>query len=361
MQVDAGGRALLYRSDSITFLYKKMKNRFLTYARTGSDAGGALSANAAPARARAAILAQEVQAGAEWHELYEAVSQPHLPQLHAYGEAKRKAGLWYPVRLVFRQGAQPVAICQALEVRVAGLCVGVRINRGPLFLDAEPDWHVREQVMYQLRRRWGLLHGGPLLIAPALAESEEHREMMRALGYRERVRAGWCSSLIDLRLSDDEIRRRMTSTWRNRLKTALSSDLSLRVTEDAAAMEWMIERHEENMRAKKFSGPRRALLRALHRGGTLRVLQAVAAGEPVGGLLLASFGCAAEYYVGWFGEAGRRRNCGNFLYWHALREARRLGHRWFDLGGYYSDDKFGRFKQNMRGIEYRLCGEWIGI
>ena len=306
---------------------------------------------------------RELDDAAWWHAMFGAVSHPHLPQLHAYGEGKRTSGYWHPVRLVFQQGMRPVAICQALEVRVAGLCLAVRINRGPLFLDAAPDWHVREQVMELLRRRWRPLRSGPLLIAPGLPESEDHRALMHALGFHPRARDGWRSSLIDLHKSDDEIRRQMAPVWRNRLKAALASDLSLRVANDAAAMEWMIARHEDNMREKKFSGPRGAFLRALYRhgGGALRVLQAVAHGKPVAGLILARFGSTAEYYVGWFGEAGRRRNCGNFLYWHALQEARRAGHRWFDLGGYYSNDCFGRFKQNMRGSEYHLCGEWVGF
>lgn len=316
-----------------------------------------------PARSGpAAVHVREALEG-EWNGLYRAVPHPHLPQSHAYGEGKRCSGRWFPVRLLFLRGGRPIALCQALEVRVAGLCVAVRINRGPQFLDPAPSWEEREQVMRLLRRHWHRWNGGPLLIAPALEESEDHRALMRSLGFRQRRRDGWCSSLIDLHLSDDEIRRRMASVWRNRLKAALGSGMSLRVADDSQTMEWMLDRHEENMREKGFAGPRRALLRALHRvgGDQFRVLQAIAGDTPVGGLILARFGCAAEYYVGWFGEQGRRHNCGNFLYWHAMQEARRSGHRWFDLGGYYSSDKFGRFKQNLRGTEYRLCGEWVGV
>jgi hypothetical protein len=37
---------------------------------------------------------------------------------------------------------------------------------------------------------------------------------------------------------------------------------------------------------------------------------------------------------------------------------RKAGFRWLDLGGYYSNDKFGHFKQGMGGTEYKLIGEW---
>lgn len=298
-----------------------------------------------------------------WQALYDALPYPHLPQSRSYGEGKRSAGLWQPVRLLFERGSRPVALCQALEVRVGGVRVATRINRGPVFLDAEPSWADREEVMGAVRRHWRLGRGAPLAIAPALADCWENRALMRALGFRPRRREGWCSALIDLHQPEDAIRRRFTSVWRNRLKAAQASGLVLDAGNDTPALEWMLDRHEENMRAKGFSGPRRALLRALHASGRdeYRVLRAFADGEAVGGLILARFGCAAEYYVGWFGEDGRKRNCGNFLYWSALCEARKAGHRWFDVGGYYSNDKFGRFKQNMRGTEYRLCGEWIGL
>lgn len=180
---------------------------------------------------------REVRSRAEWNALYHAVAQPHLPQSYAYGEGKRHSGRWHPVRLVFMQGLQPIAICQALEVRVAGLCLAVRINRGPMFLDSAPTWEAREQVLRLLRRRWRSWNGGPVLIAPALCESDEHHALMQDLGFRRRRRDGWCSSLIDLTLSDDEIRKRMTSVWRNRLKAALTSGLALRVADDAGALE----------------------------------------------------------------------------------------------------------------------------
>lgn len=326
--------------------------------------GAAAPSSKAPGLNLARSVRMRTLADAQvWQRLYDALPYPHLPQGHSYGEGKSSSGLWHPVRLVFERGAREVAICQALEVRVGGLRIATRINRGPVFFDVEPSWADREEVMRAVRQHWRLGRGAPLLIAPALSDCWENRLLMSSLGFRARRHEGWCSALIDLHQSEDAIRRRFTSVWRNRLKAALASGLTLSTENDAQALEWLLDRHEENMRAKGFSGPRRALLRALHANSSddYRVLRAFADGQAVGGLILARFGCAAEYYVGWFGEEGRKRNCGNFLYWNALCEARKAGHRWFDLGGYYSNDKFGRFKQNMRGTEYRLCGEWIGL
>lgn len=326
---------------------------------------GAKPVRRSPAQSRAqpAIQVRDVRSVEEWEDCFRAVPHPHLTQSRAYGEGKCMAGIWQVERLVFEQGSRPVALCQVLQVRIGGLRVAARINRGPLFLDTEPAYEAREGVLRLLRQRWRLGHGGPLFIAPALVESEENHALMRSLGFHMRKKQGWCSALVDLSVSEEEIRKRFAPVWRNRLKAALNSGLVLRAANDEGALEWMLDRHEENMRVKKFAGPRPALLRALHRTSPeqFRVLQAMHEGEAVGGLILAHFGRIAEYYVGWFGDEGRKRNCGNFLYWHALCEAKKAGCDWFDVGGYYSSDKFGHFKQNMRGTEYRLAGEWVGV
>jgi hypothetical protein len=310
-----------------------------------------------------ACQTSSVQGAAQWNALFRALPHPHMTQAYGYGEAKRLAEHWHVERIVFEQDSRPVAMCQVLEKRIAGLRVLARINRGPMFFNQAPSYAERECVMREVRKRWRIGRGGPLLILPGLEQSDENQALLSGLGFRRRKEQAWCSSRIDLRLSEDEIRKRLAPVWRNRLKAALKSGLELRVANDDLTLHWMLERHAENMRGKGFSGTRPAFLRALHKSGPddFKILQALYQGQAVGGLVLARFGSSAEYYVGWFGEAGRKHNCGNFLYWHAMREARAAGCHWFDLGGYYSSDKFGLFKQNMRGTEYRLAGEWIGI
>jgi lipid II:glycine glycyltransferase (peptidoglycan interpeptide bridge formation enzyme) len=123
----------------------------------------------------------------------------------------------------------------------------------------------------------------------------------------------------------------------------------------------MLDRHAENMKTKNFHGPEKALLRALYRSrpADFLILQAVFDGEPLAGIILTRCGQKAEYYVGWFGAAGRKYSCGNFLCWHAALETKKAGCKWLDLGGYTSTDKFSHFKQGMQGIEYKLIGEWV--
>jgi hypothetical protein len=297
----------------------------------------------------------------EWEECFNAIERPHLMQSHAYGEAKKHAQHWHINRYMFERSGTPVAICQVLEKRLAGLRIASRINRGPLFIDESPPCAVKENVLKLVRGNWRIFCGGPLLIAPALDMSEENRSMLLQLGFRDRKKYCHSSSLVDLRPDESEMQKRLAAKWRNRLKMSQSSGLKLRATNSPKSVEWILDRHAENMRSKNFHGPEKALLRALYqtRPNDFLVLQAVFDGEPIAGVILTRCGRKAEYYVGWFGAEGRKYNCGNFLCWHAALEMKKAGCEWLDLGGYSSTDKFGHFKQGMRGMEYKLIGEWV--
>lgn len=297
----------------------------------------------------------------EWDIYLNTVCKPHLMQSYAYGEAKRVAQNWHINRLVFEYGSAPVAICQILEKRVAGLKVASRINRGPLFIDEIPSYEVKENIYQLLRNQWKYLIGGILLIAPALESSDENNYLLHQLGFVERNKVGWCSSLIDLTLDESEILRNLSPTWRNQLKSALNNGLTLYTSTSTGNVEWMLNKHHENMCAKNFNGPSIVLLSALHKikPCDFTILKAMLNGEALGGVIVVRFGQSSECYIAWFGAEGRKWKAGNYLYWNSILEMKKAGCRWFDLGGYHTSDKFGHFKQKMRGREYKLIGEWM--
>lgn len=315
-----------------------------------------------------------VTEAAEWETLFSRVEHPHLVQSWAYGQAKETAegwrtgrrlvdtGGWRTRRLVFERQGRPVAICQLLDKSLAGIRWSSRLNRGPLFLDDPPGEDVVRDVHAALRARWSRLRG-VLVLAPALPAGPENRRLLSELGFRDRGKSGWRSARVDLRLDEDELRGKLASTWRNRLKKAENSGMTLRITSATEDIEWIIERHDENMREKDFVGPAPALLRALHRAAPddFLLFQGRLDDEAVGGMVVYRFGHTAEYFVGWFGPNGRKANVGNYLYWQITLEMKRRGCRYFDVGGYAADERYGHFKQGMRGEEYILLNEWLAF
>lgn len=297
----------------------------------------------------------------EWEALFARAPQPRFTQSWAYGEGKRTEG-WHIERLVFRDGEGAVALCQVLVKRPLGLPVS-RINRGPVFL-REPLSHADKlAVLHALRRRWRFGLRGPLLFAPDLPANDDSTALLREAGFWRRRASGWQSSQLDLTLPLDELHRRLAGDWRTKIRRAEKLGVTLRVRRDDAALEWLLDRHIENMKAKNFTGPTPAFVREVTRSGAgdFWLLQAMINGEPEAGMLVGRFGLHAENFIAWFSDTAKKMTAGNFLMWNSVVEMQRAGCRSLDLGGFAISDRYGHFKRGMRGAEYRLAGEWLAF
>lgn len=301
---------------------------------------------------------EEIASETEYQALFARTEFPHMTQSWAFGEAKR-ATRWLPRRLAIRREGHPVAICQVLARKVAGLPVLARINLGPTLLAGHADEAM--DVLHAIRTRWRCLRRGVLLIAPAVPYSDESLRNLKTMGFRLRSQFRWASSRLDLTRSEAELRKSLASTWRNRLKNSERQGLQFIAANSPADVEWMVQRHSEHVAEKGFDGPSPALLRGLYRAAPadFMIFRAVRAGKPVAGMVAYRFGHTAHYYVGWFGPEGRQWSAGNFLFWNASLELKRLGCTAFDLGGHNSTAGFGAFKLGMRGAGYQLLGEFF--
>jgi hypothetical protein len=308
-------------------------------------------------RAQPAIV-DFVTSKTDWDALVTAAPFPHLPQSFAYGEGKAATG-WLPKRAVFSIAGRQIAFATVLEKRVGGIRLVARVNRGPVFLDADPTADDVVAVHRALRRRWR----GPLLIAPVLEAETGDYALMRAAGFRLRHTHGWQSGRIALERSADELWASYGSTFRNRTRNAEKAGATVDISQDADVYAWMLERHVENMQEKHFNAAPPALLTALRETDpeSVSVFRVMLGGEPVAGMSVVRFGKGAEYHIGWFGHAGRQINAGNLLMWSIQKHLRETGAAWFDVGGLKPGDGYTQFKRTMRPMEYRLTGEWMSF
>lgn len=315
----------------------------------------------------------EVTDPADWSALISRVEQPHITQSWAYGEAKQAAstwrtrrvaydaGGWRARRVVFSRHGEPLAICQFLDKSLAGVASTSRVNRGPLFLDADPSDDVVRGI-YGALRRHVRRRRGVLVMAPALLDSPDNHRMLSGLGYRPRHAVGWCSDRVDLRPDEYEIQVNLSKDWRRGLRRAEEAGVEFRVCESDDDLEGIIEQHVQHMKEKDFVGMNPAFLRALRDAAPEDFVgsQALLAGDRVGGLLTYRFGRVAEGLIFWTGQEGRRVNAARYLDWHTALEMRRRGCSWLDLGG----KRVGAtdtYKGGMGGAEYRLLNEWIAF
>lgn len=322
---------------------------------------------ASPARTAGASPAGQVSVRPivsldDWQRLMARVPAPHLTQAHAYGEARRTNG-WAPTRVAFEIDGRAVAICQILERRIAGIRLLSRVSRGPLFLDAAPSPATILAVYRALKRGWGRLGKGALVVAPSLESTPENLALMRAAGYRVHGETGWVSAQVDLTRPQDEIVGSFQPNFRNKLRKCDRLDISLRVGNEPELVEWMIARHEENKREKAFSAADDRFLRVLRdaSGADFTILQAIHEGRPVAGISVIRYGLGAEYFVAWFGPEGRAVNAGNYLLWQAIVHMKSLGVATLDLGGLDPDTGYSTFKRGLRPREYTLIGECLAV
>lgn len=303
-----------------------------------------------------------VEDQAEWDALVAAAPEPHLPQDYAYSVGKATTG-WPARRVVFLADDRPIAFTVVLNLQRYGIKLLNRVNRGPIFLATNPSDEQIVAVYKALRRRFGRLWTLPLLIAPAMHQSDRSDRLLRQAGYRYRAPSCWRSGRIDLTVSEEQLWASFNSTFRNRTRAAEKAGAELRIGEDDETYEWMIARHLENMDEKDFSAASPTMLRALRNASphNVTVFQLVHEGKALAGMSLVRFGDVAEYHIGWFGVEGRKFNAGNFLMWNVMCELKSRGVKSFDVGGLKHGDGYARFKRTMNPVEYELASEWMSF
>lgn len=301
---------------------------------------------------------------AQWNEWVLQAGRSSLLQSWAYGEAKLADSGWQVKRGAFYRGDELIAFVQLLQKSVAGILRVSRINRGPLFLKP-PGLPDVTAVWTELACLGNGFQGRILAAAPELELSGPNLVLMEGLGFRQFSPVAWESVWIDLRRELSELRKQLDAKWRNALLSGEKNGLRVESGSEDHLFEWMMERYQELMLEKSFTGAPIALLLALRAHlpaeSQLLILRAMDGEEAVGGICLVRHGAAATYLLGWNGPAGRRLKANQYLLWNATVSLKQLGLEWFDLGGINEDDTPGiaAFKLGMKGKRYESVGEYV--
>ncbi|MEO5374957.1 MAG: GNAT family N-acetyltransferase [Alphaproteobacteria bacterium] len=304
---------------------------------------------------------RHVTAG-EWTRIIEDFRDLSLLQTWEYGEARAACGPWRVERSLFVEGGRVVGAVQArvrpLPVVGGGL---VWVARGPLWrrLDDDDTDPRRLGDMLRLASRQWLSRRFYVRVQPPTPDDQDVE------GFRSTANPGWASALVDLTVSEADLRRGLHQKWRNVLNKAERSDLAVTIGSDDASFAAFLEAYGRFLGERGFAtGVTPDLLRRLQdllpEERKLTVCLARRAGEVVGSVLIARYGATAEYLAGTLADEGRRGGAGQLLLWRAMMTARAAGCRAFDLGGMdevRTPAGIYRFKAEVGGAPYRLADE----
>jgi len=299
----------------------------------------------------------------QWDTLLAKAERPPLEQASAYGAAMGRASAFRPVPAVFMRGPDPVAVALLLEWRFPGGFRIARLTRGPVFLAAVSD--VERRAVFQLiKQRYPVARLNLFLMTPELPAGAESEALLRSIGMRPMV-TGYSTVWLDLRPELEELRAGLHMKWRNQLKLAGRANLRVRSGYGGAPMEWLLSRHDQHRKRRKFRAPAGAFVAAIADSGrdkrAVQVFTAYSGSEPVAAILTIRHGRAATYYVGWTGLEGREKHAHNLLLWSAIEKLKSLGVEWLDLGGVDGLHMPGvsRFKLGVGGELVTLAGTFL--
>ena len=80
----------------------------------------------------------------------------------------------------------------------------------------------------------------------------------------------------------------------------------------------------------------------------------------IGLLVTIMSGDTCTYLIGASNDIGRKLQANTVLLWEAILHAKRLGCKWFDIGGLTEETPKGvaDFKKGLNAESYKLSGEW---
>lgn len=314
----------------------------------------------------------------EWSELLPRFDDASLYQSWSYG-----AVCWGEKQLshlVVKRGEKVVAMAQVRIVRLPVVGRGIAYVRwGPLWqLRDEPlDGEALHQVISALRaeyvdRRRLLLRMVPKVFRDDSAHLVFESACERT-GFKLNARtAPYRTIHVDLKGSEEELRRRLDQKWRNQLNAAERKGLTVVGGTDDELFDRFTGIYREMMARKQFETTVdieefRSIQHLLPGPLKMQVLLCEKGGQLLAGLVGSALGDAGLYLLGATGTEGMKAKGSYLLQWRMMQLLRERGCRCYDLGGINPERNPGvyHFKRGISGHEVcqlnrmEMSNDWV--
>lgn len=307
----------------------------------------------------------------EWNHTVSRFEDLSLTQIWECAEAKAKLGNWKVVRHLFWQGNEIVGAAQGVVRTIPFLRRGlVWINRAPLWrkIGEKESPALLEEMLKGLRKYWVKDKKMYLRIAPPLFDKDENKTILENIGFRVcNPHFKWSSALIDLKKTEEDLYKGLRKRWRQYFRRLKEQNVFCEVYTSFQALNELLLDYQVLANEKgvdissthpKFVKELQKLLPDNHK---MLIFTAIKNQVVLGRLLIARYGNSSVAYVIGKNLPGRKLHINHFLYWEAIKEMKKLGYKWFDVGGANPERTppgILHFKQGLGGTPYRLIGEF---
>ena len=310
-----------------------------------------------------------------WDKAWKQVNFSNLLQSWEYGEVKSVLEKWVAHRfLIVDANGNFYAMAQVLIRSMPIVGKVARLNRGPLLVNSELQDPNREErslksieVLVKELRHLGCRL---TLMAPELETDDIYGNRHLKGSFRINRFKAWGSARLFLLKSEDEIYTNLKGKWRNMLRKAQKSNISVVKKElNSSSVEELVSQYTDFKEKKGFSGLSKKLLReiCLKNGDDWHTIVLESfdreTSRSLGFLVSVRHGDTSTYLIGFTNEQGRRTNANYLMLWASINDAKAAGCSWFDLGGITDNTLPGiaQFKNGIRADRYGLIGEYFRI
>ncbi len=315
----------------------------------------------------------------EYNYLYSLCSNCNLLQNSNYILSKAKSDLLdFRFLKILNQDNKVVSITGVLLKRVLFFGSIARVNRGPSILkNAKNLVETNSELIYFKSilaiRDYGRAHRWlSLLLAPDFYFTDVQKSMLsRKFFLKRNLGSGYCSSIINLNLKEEELFGKLDSKWRNLLRKAIKFDLSINVWNgNSDDIEDLVCSYNQFQKERSFNGVSSVLINKLSSAENIShwsfdyfYVKEIDNNRIIGRLVSLIHGDTCTYFIGMTDEIGRKYNVNYLLLWHSILEAKNKGCNYYDLGGfnYKSTPSISKFKEGLNGEKFELIGEYITI
>jgi hypothetical protein len=243
----------------------------------------------------------------------------------------------------------------------------VWINRGPLWRkETGAATASLSEILMELRRYWVEERKMYLCLAPPLTAEEADASLGAVPGYSWIPgTTGWASALVDLSDSVEQLRQALSKNWRKQLNKAERLGVQCSAGRSAGLFEGFLKHYEAHLSRKEIDTnltPEflQELQCLLPDERKMWVFEGRQGDEPLGSLLVATYGDACMLLAFGLNEKGREVHGGYPMHWQVLVKMKELGYRRLDLGGMdprRTPPGILQFKSGLRGRPYQLSSQ----